>query len=196
MTREEALDWLCRLRSKIYVYMPKEWQIPMNNALDTAIKALEQEPCEDAVSRQAVAQVLLKYAHSTEGKAFAEFLISQINDLPSVNPQQEPCDVPGANVGDMISRAAVDRLKSDIMSWINSDNRGSADYFIVDKIEELVKSFNPPSVTPQPKVGHWVRDTITDLYHCSECRCICHQDPRSKDDYCRWCGARMEESEG
>ena len=44
MTREEELDWLCRLRSEIYVYMPKEWIIPMNNALDMAIKALEQEP--------------------------------------------------------------------------------------------------------------------------------------------------------
>ena len=44
MTREEELDWLYRLRSEIYVYMPKEWLIPMNNALDMAIKALEQEP--------------------------------------------------------------------------------------------------------------------------------------------------------
>ena len=44
MTMEEELDWLCRLRSEIYVYMPKEWLIPMNNALDMAIKALEQEP--------------------------------------------------------------------------------------------------------------------------------------------------------
>lgn len=51
MTREEELDWLYRLRSEIYVYMPKEWLIPMNNALDMVIKALEQEPrkghCKD-----------------------------------------------------------------------------------------------------------------------------------------------------
>ena len=44
MNKEETLDWLYRLRSEIYVYMPKEWLIPMNNALDMAIKALEQEP--------------------------------------------------------------------------------------------------------------------------------------------------------
>lgn len=44
MTREESLDWLYRLRSEMYVYMPKEWLIPMNDALDMAIKALEQEP--------------------------------------------------------------------------------------------------------------------------------------------------------
>lgn len=40
MTRKEGLDWLYRLRSEIYVYMPKEWLIPMNNALDMGIKAL------------------------------------------------------------------------------------------------------------------------------------------------------------
>jgi len=48
MTREEKLDWLYRLRGEIDVYMPKEWIIPMNNALDAAIKSLKQEPCEDA----------------------------------------------------------------------------------------------------------------------------------------------------
>ena len=81
--------------------------------LNRIIKALEQQPTDavdrvtikeylesfgkdtnvtvkDAVSRQGVAEVLLKYAHSTEGKAFAEFLVSQINDLPSVIPQQKP----------------------------------------------------------------------------------------------------------
>jgi hypothetical protein len=42
--KEKTLDWLYRLRSEIYVFMPKEWLIPMNNALDMAIKALEQEP--------------------------------------------------------------------------------------------------------------------------------------------------------
>lgn len=46
MTREEELDWLCRLRSEIYVYMPKEWLIPMNNALDMAISALSESKGE------------------------------------------------------------------------------------------------------------------------------------------------------
>ncbi len=49
MTREEELDWLCRLRSEIYVYMPKEWLNPMNEALDMAIKSLEQEPILDKI---------------------------------------------------------------------------------------------------------------------------------------------------
>ena len=49
MTGEEQLDWLYRLRSEIYVYMPKEWLIPMNNALDMTIKALEQEHILDKI---------------------------------------------------------------------------------------------------------------------------------------------------
>ena len=89
MTREECLDWLYRLRGEIYVYIqPKEWLIPMNNALDMAIKALEQEqqsewerdhevlkahadgqesvkPCKDAISRQAVIDAVRAGALST-----------------------------------------------------------------------------------------------------------------------------------
>lgn len=85
MTREEQLDWLCRLRSEIYVYMPKEWLIPMNNALDMSIKALEQEPCEDAISRQAVIKVLIN-----NGVHFCDMvkITSDIKDLPSVSPQE------------------------------------------------------------------------------------------------------------
>ena len=36
--------------------------------------------------------------------------------------QTETCE-------DCVSRQAVDKLKSDIMNWINSNNRGNADYF-------------------------------------------------------------------
>ena len=44
MTRDKELDWLYRLRSELYVYMPKEWLTPMNDALDSAIESLEHEP--------------------------------------------------------------------------------------------------------------------------------------------------------
>lgn len=41
--KEKTLDWLYRLRSEIYVYMPKEWLMPMNNALDVAIDTVKRE---------------------------------------------------------------------------------------------------------------------------------------------------------
>ena len=43
MTKEEMFDWLYRLRSEIYVYMPKEWLIPMDKALDVAIDTVKRE---------------------------------------------------------------------------------------------------------------------------------------------------------
>lgn len=41
--KEKTLDWLYRLRSEIYVYMPKEWLIPMDKALDVAIDTVKRE---------------------------------------------------------------------------------------------------------------------------------------------------------
>ena len=32
-------------------------------------------------------------------------------------------------------------LANEIMEWVNSNNRGSADYFIVDKIEEICRKY-------------------------------------------------------
>ena len=81
MTREEAIKRLKEARNTI---QPFQY---VNEAIDYAIKLIEQKPCEDCVGKQAVAEVLLKYAHTPTGKAFAEFLVSQINALPPVTPQ-------------------------------------------------------------------------------------------------------------
>lgn len=52
--------------------------------LNRVIKALEQEPCEDAINRQAVIKVLIN-----NGVHFCDMvkITSDIKDLPSVNPQ-------------------------------------------------------------------------------------------------------------
>ena len=72
MTREEELDWLYRLRSEIYVYMPKEWLIPMNDALDMAIKALKQYGVLQEI-RQEIADFEEEVFHEpdTDYKAYA-----------------------------------------------------------------------------------------------------------------------------
>ena len=47
MTREEAIDWLARVKSNTVNHtleMPLWWNEPLAEALDMAIKALEQEP--------------------------------------------------------------------------------------------------------------------------------------------------------
>ena len=88
MTREEELDWLYRLRSEIYVYMPKEWLIPMNNALKMAIHALQQEPCGDAISRQAVLNMQYRIDDSATLSTRDVVNVDDIENLPSVNPQE------------------------------------------------------------------------------------------------------------
>ena len=63
MTREEAIEWL----NKLYIgaditdeYGDMEDMQPYGEAVNMAIEALEQEPCEDCISRQAVIEVLNK----------------------------------------------------------------------------------------------------------------------------------------
>ena len=53
----------------------------LNEALDMAIKALEQEPCEDAVSRQYLIDI------ATEDGAYDYVSAQEIANAPSVNPQ-------------------------------------------------------------------------------------------------------------
>ena len=56
MTREERIDWLCRLRSNIQCYMDvatlsDDVKKKFEEALSETISALEQKPCEDAISQ-------------------------------------------------------------------------------------------------------------------------------------------------
>ena len=73
---------------------------------------------------------------STNGKQWKEKVYEALTTVTST-------------LQDAVSIQTVDELKSDIMGWINSECRGRADYFIVDKIEELVKGFNPSSFPPK-----------------------------------------------
>lgn len=52
---------------------------------DMAIKALEQEPCEDAISRQAVKEWLTRWEGYIDNDTIARMQYRVI-DIPSVNP--------------------------------------------------------------------------------------------------------------
>ena len=76
--------------------MAKEQTIDFGfeQALDIAIKALEQEPCEDAISRQAVLDVLrtMYDTHIVEldnGDEYIDYndTVYEIEQLPPVTPQ-------------------------------------------------------------------------------------------------------------
>lgn len=108
-------------------------------AYDMAIKALEQEPCGDCISRQAVLDYLDKMPSelTTDGRR-------------------------------MVRRRTLEEYISDTL----------------------------PSVTPQPKSGHWI--AVTNGRGGHECS-LCHEYASSYKDgderltkYCPSCGAKMK----
>lgn len=77
MTKEEALK---RVKGYLTDYLP----IEDSGELDEIMEALKQEPCEDAISRQAV----LDIAKSSRSNWIDNsVLFKRVNELPSVNPQ-------------------------------------------------------------------------------------------------------------
>jgi hypothetical protein len=96
VTREEAIK---ELEEDKALYMPEEWIESLDRdtpdgrlitALDMAIHVLKQEPCEDAISRQAVLDATVKrnsiWNKTTNSKD--ENLEEIISQLPSVNLQE------------------------------------------------------------------------------------------------------------
>ena len=80
MTREEAIDHIKDVICENNTIKPNMVVFEQEKeALCIAIKALKQEPCEDAVSREAVLNVI-------EREHFKGDAISEIERLPSVAP--------------------------------------------------------------------------------------------------------------
>lgn len=216
MTNKEA-------KEKLYI----EWQKFLEHNLDyagiseaykMAFKALEQESCTDAISRQAVLKVYedrfieLQKAHLKDTQLGINWCINTLKDMPSVKPQeptdenlhrereqfymlgyedaskrfrQEPCK-------DAISRQAV----LDEAFEVDTKEHGRIEVVGVDAIDAL------PSVTPQPKTGHWIladeqnkEDIENDNYRfiCSECQCSDIHAKGTIVPYCWKCGHRMVE---
>ena len=65
MTKAEAIAMLKRIQE------PEAWEPQINQAafeaLDMAIKALEQEPCEDTISRQAAIDADRMFEREVDG---------------------------------------------------------------------------------------------------------------------------------
>ena len=180
MTRKEAIEIINRENDP----NDKEvWEIfpEYREALDMAIQALSQEPCEtstdepmtmvyptifcdDAISREAAIEAVKQAIYNHDSA------IMRLTELPSVNPQ--PCD-------DAISRDAVMRLiENKPYDWSNLTERHN----MLMEIRKL------PSVTQ--KSGHWIREVDfgnVPYYVCSECGVESVADT----DFCFACGADM-----
>lgn len=109
-------------------------------------------------------------------------------------PREEPCEycVSRQAVLDKLNRLIeVERLQgTDEMGY--GRERVSA---YESMIFEVNSEYLYPSVTPQPKTGHWI--TLKDEYgdiHEAVCSC-CDKNGNHKWAYCPNCGAKMVESE-
>ena len=104
MTREEAINNLKYFIDTYIAVRGEEDTIAVSldnvdvEALDMAIKALEQEPCKDAISRKAVLSKIKEVCFSEEWLQFRidngsngqrDFLINYIEKLSSVTPARK-----------------------------------------------------------------------------------------------------------
>ena len=82
MTREEAIKELTEL-------LPEEFLMEYAESIRMAIKALEQEPCEDCVNRQAAINAIGNVPDHDDGMVFEALSHAQRNValLPPVTPQ-------------------------------------------------------------------------------------------------------------
>ena len=91
MTNEEAIELIESARKTMYLPKSKEYISDFGYALEMAIKALEQQPCEDCISRQAVIEHICEdkecYKEDCKGRTLKRCPDLQwVLDLPSVTP--------------------------------------------------------------------------------------------------------------
>ena len=101
MTREErelSIEYLKGIKENyIEGYGYERHPLPEYYAIENAIKALEQESCEDAISRQAVIDAIDKWAKNMSVLIALPVnevtpLFEDVHGLPSVNPQPKTSD--------------------------------------------------------------------------------------------------------
>lgn len=165
-------------------------------ALELAIKALDQEPSEG----EEVIKVSKGVVKARQGR----FVIYDVEWLKKnfylteekiYGQPKEPCE-------DCISRKAeLDGLASIAKAKAKSDAQKALMGRVMYFTEQL------PPVTPQPKIGHWIVNKEKSLARCSNCKFLLKNKDEIKlfgtfiqgYNYCPYCGYRMiepQESEG
>lgn len=130
--------------------------------------------------------------------------MSDVFDVAIEALSAEPC-------GDAVSRQAmIDAIDTwdkfgvdDTNSLFRLDNLSLPHYVPYMHYDDVIKCIKGmPSVTPQPKTGHWIEkdgydgDTYYDCSVCGESWTTIDGDPWDNGmNYCPHCGAKMEEGE-
>ena len=170
MTNEEktlALDYLEKMQ-KTYVDGEgyEAHPLPEWYALEVAIKALEAQPSEDCISRQAVLDVINfedewlfdAKSHNADTKIAFSAIKFKISELPSVKPQYTDEEIDKAQE---IEQAYVDKM-----------------------VELAVEE------TKRPK-GKWMECGGDEPWLKGYCCSLCNFTATNKYNYCPDCGAEM-----
>lgn len=84
MTREEAIEF-----GNMWLQINEDCKDSNTYAFfQMAIKTLEQEPCDDAISRQAVIDEIFGSRKNFNNEFDQGFFVDKIRDLPPVKPQE------------------------------------------------------------------------------------------------------------
>ena len=158
------------------------------NALDMAIKALEQEPCE--MTAEEYRQRMIQAFHNADTDELIAVCVlptekefEHLEWLLKNHYKKEPCE-------DAVNRKAVHDMLENLPvtvenHWYNWLQKACI------RLAEL------PPVTPQPKTGHWIEHKHNGIAYieCSECSYWFLRFHLVRNSYCPNCGTKMEVSE-
>lgn len=139
MTREEAIKELSYIADEMPSMECADWK----EAISMAIKALEQEPCEDVVSRTEVLNLVRFNAFHVKSQ------IKAIENMPSVTPQEQfkpmvEIDLYSVIKQKYIEREVLEKLRADIeaaydeLDGYDPDALGTFADRIADLIDNLL----------------------------------------------------------
>lgn len=205
MTLAEARDIISSTYGHSDMRMESDKALQM--LLDCADKALEQQPCEDCISRQAVLDVINfedewlfdAKSYNADTKIAFSAIKSKISELPSVTPQASEEDIHREReqaymlgyedaskkfrtepCEDAVNREAVLELaKKGIL--VSNDNYKC----VVNAIKSL-----PPVTLQRPK-GKWITQAYSMRITCTNCEKEIWYSGRNDYKYCPNCGAYM-----
>lgn len=133
MTREEAIKELSYIADEMPSMECADWK----EAISMAIKALEQEPCEDVVSRTEVLNLVRFNAFHVKSQ------IKAIENMPSVTPQEQK-----------------PMIEIDLYSVINQKY---IEREVLDKISAEIKALSPEPTAYDVVDGNPVKDAVWEI---------------------------------
>lgn len=179
-------------------------------AYKMAVQFLEQEPCDDAISREAVMRLIENKPYDWSNLTERHNMLMEIRKLPSVTQSPKywidkdnkiykmPDDIPTMTIqyptithGDTISRTEVMKVISDFVTFEKYIDKHN--HITFEPLEQMINAL--PSVTQ--KSGKWIlvhplQEGDGGSYMCDCCKWG-HPKLDGTEKFCPNCGCRMVE---